>query len=72
MSDADEERAREARRKARANWPTRVIRPGDDVDVDAEDLRYWLSVPPAERFLFVKRLSAEIWEWVKAGQSRER
>ena len=46
---------------------SRVIRPGDGVDLEREDAAFWLRMTPAERFEEAWRLSEELWEWKAAG-----
>ena len=50
---------------------SRIIRPGDHVDVEAEDAAYWLQFSPEERFLLVWQLSEELWKWVQVKEPRE-
>jgi len=47
MMDSPEEI--EARRAARANMWTRVIRPGESANLSIEDDRYWLRLTPTGR-----------------------
>ena len=57
-------------RRPSITW-TRIIRPGDHYDDEAEDAEYWLSRTPEERFLAVWRLSEEVWEWVQNKEPSE-
>lgn len=49
---------------------SRVIRPGDGLDLEREDAAFWLRMTPAERFEEAWRLSEELWEWKIAGAAR--
>jgi hypothetical protein len=58
------------RRRSSIAW-TRTIRPGDPVDIEAEDAAYWLRFSPAERFLLTWELSQDLWKWVQNEESSE-
>jgi hypothetical protein len=60
MSDGRQESAEEARARRSKAW-TRVVRAGDDVDLEYEDDVYWLRLTPEERVIETWRLSEEIW-----------
>lgn len=72
MMDSPEEI--EARRAARANMWTRVIRPGESANLSIEDDRYWLRLSPSERVTLVWQLTVDAWEFAgeRIGEQRLR
>lgn len=61
----------DARRARRAKAWTRVVRPGDAVDLELEDALYWLQLTPEQRFLEVCQLSEEIALWMEPNRVDE-
>ncbi len=55
-------------RERRAIAWTRIVRPGDGVDLEAEEMAENMRMTPAERFLLTAYLSDEVWEWYLAGE----
>lgn len=46
---------------SRKNWKARVFRPEDRIDIESEDIKYWVSIPVDERTEAAWQLSLELW-----------
>lgn len=60
----------ENRRRSTIAW-TRIIRPGEEIDLESADIDDWIRMSPGDRMVEAWRLSEDVWEWVQDKEPSE-